>query len=49
MPVKPQAGFPESVTDDDTIQQLVVNVRVMVPELLEANGVLKQAGLDEAL
>ena len=39
---------PGLVTEADTVEQLVAKLRVMVPELPEANGVLKQAGLDKA-
>jgi predicted RNase H-like HicB family nuclease len=39
---------PGLVTEADTVEQLVAKLRVMVPELLEANGVLRQAGLDKA-
>jgi predicted RNase H-like HicB family nuclease len=31
---------PGLVTEADTVEQLVAKLRVMVPELLEANGVL---------
>ncbi len=31
---------PRLVTEADTIEQLVAKLRVMVPELLEANGAL---------
>jgi predicted RNase H-like HicB family nuclease len=31
---------PGLVTEADTVEQLLVKLRVMVPELLEANGVL---------
>jgi predicted RNase H-like HicB family nuclease len=32
---------PGLVTEADTVEQLVTKLRVMVPELLEANGVLE--------
>ena len=32
---------PGLVTEADTVEQLVAKLRVMVPELLEANGVLE--------
>jgi predicted RNase H-like HicB family nuclease len=31
---------PGLVTEADTVEQLIAKLRVMVPELLEANGVL---------
>jgi predicted RNase H-like HicB family nuclease len=31
---------PGLVTEADTVEQLVAKLRVMVPELLEANGIL---------
>jgi predicted RNase H-like HicB family nuclease len=36
---------PGLVTEAETVEQLVAKLRTMVPELLEANGVLKQGGL----
>jgi predicted RNase H-like HicB family nuclease len=36
---------PGLVTEADSVEQLVAKLRTMVPELLEANGVLKQGGL----
>jgi predicted RNase H-like HicB family nuclease len=39
---------PGLVTEADMVEQLVAKLRTMVPELLEANAVLKQAGLDKA-
>lgn len=34
------------VTEADTVEQLVAKLRVMVPELLEANGVLGPGATD---
>ena len=35
-----ERGWPSLVTEADTVEQLVTKLRTMVPELLEANGVL---------
>jgi predicted RNase H-like HicB family nuclease len=36
---------PGLVTEADSVEQLAAKLRTMVPELLEANGVLEQGGL----
>jgi predicted RNase H-like HicB family nuclease len=40
---------PGLVTEADTVEQLIAKLRVMVPELLEANGVLGSDVADVAI